>query len=224
MSDTQVTNETLISSVDGDEELYVVDDPAGTPLDRKVTTNQLRQGIMQPALLDIGGGTNGGYIGPPIGSTISAAAQSADVLGMMPFFVPADITVNELALDVTVAGAGLARLGIYNCRSHNNLLPGTLILDAGTISVNVTNTLQRLTGLSQVLKRGWYNAACVSNIGYTAFRVGSGALGWLPFGSGVTVLSGYSRAFAYAALPADESAQSHTNGTPTAIFVNGTFV
>jgi hypothetical protein len=42
MADTQVKNETTLATSDGDEVIYIVDDPTGTPLDRKVTAKALR--------------------------------------------------------------------------------------------------------------------------------------------------------------------------------------
>jgi hypothetical protein len=42
MADTQVKNETTLATTDGDEVIYIVDDPGGTPLDRKVTAKALR--------------------------------------------------------------------------------------------------------------------------------------------------------------------------------------
>lgn len=41
MADSKLTDLTAIVSVDGDEVLYIVDDPATVPLDRKVTVTNL---------------------------------------------------------------------------------------------------------------------------------------------------------------------------------------
>lgn len=223
MADSTIAALTALSVLDGNELLYAVDDPSGTPLDRKVTANQLREGLLPPGLFSLGGGTANGYLGPPPGSTVGAAAQLADRLYQHLICVPSDMTLTELSIDVTVAAAGNARLGIYNCRSHSNGLPGTLILDAGTVSVNVTNTLQRITGLSQFLKRGWYSVAYVCDVTPTVIRINNGQGGWLPYGSGVTSSGGAIRTFSYAALPADESAQSYQSDNATAIFAKGTF-
>ncbi len=42
MADTQVKNETTLATTTGDELLYIVGDPAGTPVDRKVAAKALR--------------------------------------------------------------------------------------------------------------------------------------------------------------------------------------
>lgn len=41
MADSKLANLTTVAAVDGDEYLYLLDDPAGTPLDRKVTAKVL---------------------------------------------------------------------------------------------------------------------------------------------------------------------------------------
>lgn len=38
MADSTVAALTSVAAIDGNEVMYLVDDPAGTPLDRKVTT------------------------------------------------------------------------------------------------------------------------------------------------------------------------------------------
>lgn len=216
MADSTIAALTALAALDGNELLYVVDDPAGTPLDRKVTTNQLRAGLLMPSPVDMNAAY---YIGPPLGSSVSASAQAANIIFAHLFYVPDDRTITEIGIDVTVAGAGSARLGIYNCRSTEDVMPGTLVSDAGTVSVNVTNTFQKLTGLSIPIKRGWYNAVSVMDIACTAFRLATGSLGWNPFGSGVSGIISWQRAFTYAALPADESAQVYSSGTSTAVFL-----
>src|SRR5215207_6946210 len=42
MPDTRVLDETLITTIDGDEQIYCVDDPSGTPLNRKLTLDLQR--------------------------------------------------------------------------------------------------------------------------------------------------------------------------------------
>lgn len=41
MADSKVSDLTLLAAMGGDELLYVVDDPGGTPLDRKMTLSTL---------------------------------------------------------------------------------------------------------------------------------------------------------------------------------------
>jgi len=175
-------------------------------------------------MIKMTGGTNGVYLGPPLGTTLAAASQAANTLFSVCFMIPDDFLLTELAINVTVAGAGNARLGIYACRSINDGLPGKLLLDAGVVSVNVTNTLVRLTGLSLRLKRGWYCAAYVADVACTVFRTSTGQFGWQPFGSGVTAVSGVSRAFTYEELPVDETYATYGNNNSTAVFVKGDFL
>lgn len=216
MADSTLAALTALATLNGDELIYCVDDPAGTPLDRKVTARTIRNGLLLPGAHGV---SSSFYIGPPPGSTIVAAAQSANVLYMMPFFVADDMTVVEIGVNVTVASAGNARLGIYNMVGVNNQHPGTLVSDCGTVSVNVTNTHQKITSLSVALKQGWYHAAYVSDATPTIFRLNAGGLGWFPFGSGVSNIHGWSRAYTYAALPADETAETYGNATPPAVFM-----
>lgn len=221
MADTQVKNETELTSVDGDEVLYIVDDPAGTPADRKIKHDTIVSGYgAAPIPYEGTGGTNGMYLGPPAGVAITGAAVTANRLYMMPFFVPHRRTFTDVLLSVASAVAGNCRLGIYRRRANSGM-PGTLIADFGTVSVNVTNTDQRIT-ISQALAPGWYLAASVSDVAMNVRRLsGSNSIGgaWVPSGSTVTNVTGLSRAFTYGALPADETASAYANDTPPAVFL-----
>lgn len=52
MADSKVADLTAIAAIAGDELLYIVDDPAGTPLDRKVTVTNLLASV-QPLDADL---------------------------------------------------------------------------------------------------------------------------------------------------------------------------
>lgn len=47
MPNTQVRNEIELTTFDGDEVFYAVDDPSGTPADRKIRLDKVRTGINQ---------------------------------------------------------------------------------------------------------------------------------------------------------------------------------
>ena len=61
------------------------------------------------------------------------------------------------------SGSGVMRLGIYN---NNNDLPGSLLLDAGTISATAANTNYEIT-INQSLSPGLYWLATVSQTNAT---------------------------------------------------------
>lgn len=68
------------------------------------------------------------------------------------------ITLDKLSCQVTTAAVGatnLARLGWYSCVNGH---PGTLLIDAGTVSTASTG-IKEITGLATVLQPGWYYAA-----------------------------------------------------------------
>lgn len=223
MADSTTAALTALATIDGDELLYAVDDPAGTPLDRKVTTAQITSGLMSPNYM----GISGVYMGPPVAATLSAAALTAGRLYTHPIFIPQNMTLTDIGVVITVAGAGNIRLGVYNSRSAGNALPGTLLLDAGTVSVNVTNTFQAITALTTSLKRGFYILAAVTDVAPTAMRIStnSNSTSYAITGSTAAGIGGAYRAFTYAALPADETAQTYSTGAAiAAMFIKGTLV
>lgn len=70
----------------------------------------------------------------------------------MPIFIPKTITIDRIGINVTGSDSGNeCRLGIYN---DSNGLPGSLLLDAGNVSVGSTG-LKEIT-ISQELTKGWY--------------------------------------------------------------------
>jgi hypothetical protein len=148
-----------------------------------------------------------------VGTANSAVA--ANTLYMMPVMVPFDFTATALSIRVTALAAGTVRMGIY---ADNNGVPGMLVLDAGTISTSAA-TLREIA-ISQPLLSGAYWLAAVFDAAPTvncqASSVGCemGALATSAASGGVT---GYLRAFAYAALPADESASVYTATTATSV-------
>jgi len=76
-----------------------------------------------------------------------------DVLRAVPFVVPKTITLDRIAMEITIAGTAgsVLRLGIY---SSTDNLPGALVLDAGTIACD-SATFQSIT-INQQLTAGLY--------------------------------------------------------------------
>jgi len=69
----------------------------------------------------------------------------ANRLYAVPFFTPIARTVTRIAIHVTTAVAGNARLGIY--QDNGSIYPGSLVIDAGTVDTSTTG-LKAITGLS----------------------------------------------------------------------------
>lgn len=150
------------------------------------------------------------YHGPAGGPWNNDTTQVQNRLHVMPFFNGLAGTVTKIGVKVTTAVASShARLGIYNNDATRNL-PGTLLLDAGVVNCNsaveVTNTISQALAANT-----WYWLACVLDLTGLSLTMwysnvaGFGISSLLPTGN----LQIY-RAFTYAALPADESAQAYT--------------
>lgn len=72
------------------------------------------------------------YVAQPTGTTTGLMIQNA--MRATPIFVPRAVTLDRIGAEVTVAGeaGSVIRLGIYS--DDGNGVPGTLLLDAGTIA------------------------------------------------------------------------------------------
>lgn len=78
-----------------------------------------------------------------------------------PFFVSKAFRVTDLAIEVTTAGAGLARIGIY--AADQDWQPTTRVMDAGTVDISTTG-VKTITGLTVDLPTGAYLAVVNSNV------------------------------------------------------------
>jgi len=102
------------------------------------------------------------YLGTDQSGTTNAA-QVVNTLTLQPFYLGSSATATRLAVNITTAFAGgVARLGIYN-NSANEDYPGTLLLDAGTISLATTGAKQ--ITISQSLSQGLYWLAILPTTG-----------------------------------------------------------
>jgi len=102
------------------------------------------------------------YLGAD-GSGGTLAAATLNVLYLQPFYVGASATATKMATYVvTTATSGVMRLGIYN-NSASEDYPGTLLLDAGTVSTATVGT--KIITISQPLSQGLYWLAYLSTTG-----------------------------------------------------------
>lgn len=160
MADAKLSALTEATTLAGDEYVYVVDDPAGTPVDRRVTvTNLLANAI------GVGGflisGTD--YYGVPglMHRGRGTKGLSADVMLLEPFVATVQLTITNIAVRVfTAAASSSCRLGVY--AADRNGIPTSLVLDAGAIDSSTTG-IKAITGLSTALPVGRYLAVVVSN-------------------------------------------------------------
>ena len=135
-------------------------------------------------------------------STSSTITANTIYSGLFP--VLRNMTLDRILVEVVTAAADKScRLGIYNANA--GLTPGTLVLDAGTVSVATTG-IKAIT-LNQALKKGYYFLSVVSDGTPTLMRP---VAGWSPLGMFSSSLSlfydGYYASLAYGTLPATHPA------------------
>lgn len=93
--------------------------------------------------------------------TTAATVTTTGTVSYLPFLVERTTTFDRIACRTatTITGTSTVRLGIYN---NSNKQPTTVLLDAGTVSVNATATTYPIT-INQTLNPGWYWLAHVVN-------------------------------------------------------------
>lgn len=145
-------------------------------------------------------------------------AQGNNVMRASPFYLPRTQTFVKIGTEITSAGSAgaLIRLGIY--ADNGNLLPGALVLDAGTIdgTVLATATPGEIT-ISENLECGLYwLAAVLQGAPSTAptVRTNTGAAS-IPVG-GSTLIEAAASA-GYSSNSAVSGALPGTFGTTTAV-------
>ena len=155
----------------------------------------------------------------------------ANRLEALPFIPSRDMTLDRVAVQVTAAVAGNARLGMWTGTS--NIYPDALLFDTGTFSVGSTGP--KVTTISQALDAGslywlgivvsvatvqlrsWQAAACMAFVGHAAWSGTTQspmAFGWYVAGAGVGALP---NPFTGSATP-----MTANDGVPAAISVRGT--
>ena len=111
---------------------------------------------------------SGYYIRTP-GATVTTGSTSTGFLRTCPVFINRAVTVTRIGAEVTGAGTAgaVVRLGIYSSTAAG--LPGTLLLDAGTID-GTSATYQEIT-ISQALTPGLYWLTACTQVASSTLRV-----------------------------------------------------
>ena len=150
------------------------------------------------------------YTIPTVGFVSLSGTMGRDILKVIPFIAPRNPTVLDriaIKLDVGLGAEDFARLGVY--ADDGNLYPGSLLLDAGTVSlddlgVKAISIDLTVTGLVWLA----YVANASAEIGVIPRdEIATHVLGWPStlLSSGLDNLiarSGYGIAFTFAPLPA----------------------
>lgn len=143
------------------------------------------------------------HTSPSTGTAQTTGAIVANRLYAMPFVVPKRVWIDGLAFNVTTAGTGNARIGLYE--SDGRGYAGKLIADSGNISIASTGVKTYLPSGGILLTPGLKFLAIVSN-GTPTLRCH--AVGGLivvlgsPAALGTASILGFYAAHTFAALPA----------------------
>lgn len=139
--------------------------------------------------------TNNYYLASTVLPSSTASAISANIIYYAPISITG--TVNRMGIEVTAGSAGAARLGLY---SNNNGIPGTLILDCGTVDVT-SIALVEATIAATVLRGEWIWMCAVSDATPT-LRSGTAANSMTAGSSTPSAgIKGYAGTFTYGVLP-----------------------
>jgi hypothetical protein len=147
----------------------------------------------------------------------TGAAMFSNVLAFVPFCCGKRTTFSEIGLQVTAAGTGSVRLGIYE---NGDGEPSDLVLDAGTVAV--TSTGVKTISISQTLEAGWYWLASVFQAGGSPAAIASVATVSHPslgFATTPGVQQGMFQVYAYAALPASATSPTLTGAALPILFL-----
>ncbi len=132
-------------------------------------------------------------------NVLSAYATAANVIDVLPFYVPEPQSFDRLAIHVTSASTGQARLGIY--ADNGDIYPGELVIDAGEVDTSTTGTKVRAIELT--LDTGLYWIARLQSGTPTIRGVQTAAMIALGLDDPINVglATGYRASFDYAELP-----------------------
>jgi hypothetical protein len=164
MADSELTDLTETTTPAVGDLLYTVVDPAGTPLDRKLSIESLikRVGRGQVA-------TNGSYFSGDMAGAVTTKS-SITTSYLIRVFIPRAMTVDRIGLEITTnIAASTVRLAIY---TDVNDVPTALVLDAGTIDSSTTG-YKEIT-INQALNAGWVWLGCCASTGHAVVVKGSG--------------------------------------------------
>lgn len=119
---------------------------------------------------------SGGYYGQ-IGTYVAGAVVAPTLQRLYAdlFVAPATGSYNQIAIQMS-AGSGNGRLGIYN---DNNGVPGSLLLDAGTLALSGTGVKTSTINQSLTGPAKYWLAAIFDNVSLNlTAQVGIGLLGF----------------------------------------------
>lgn len=150
-------------------------------------------------------------------------APTINNLRASPFVITKTTTIDQMAINVTAAGASSnIRVGIY--ADDGNMYPGALIVDAGSASTASTGVKTYSTNLPVTLNSGLYWLASVGNGTAPTIRAiaATGVIPVLGLDStlGTAWGTGWQVAFTFAALPATFTASGtvQSGGQPGVFF------
>jgi hypothetical protein len=121
MADTQVKDETVLAAIDGNERIYCVDDPTGTPLDRYFTPDMQAAYAQGKGRTNAQTGTTYTLVAGDAGKRVKLTNAAAITL-TLPNSLAADFTCmveQGGAGQVTFSAAGGATL--HNRQSHTKV-------------------------------------------------------------------------------------------------------
>jgi hypothetical protein len=157
-----------------------------------------------------------GYYYRPAGSN-SSVSPAEDRVGFLPLFVPTTTTFDRMAIRTggTFSGSGVVRLGIY---SDSNGVPGSLVLDAGTVATSAASTTYEIT-ISQTVAPGLYWLAFCSQTNaatnnYVSFLGGYNQFATGTAGNGTSAQAGWYEDAITGALPSTAAIDGIINNFP----------
>lgn len=141
------------------------------------------------------------------GGSPAGMIPGANTLWAIPIPPGPGGVINGLAVYLTVAGSGAARLGIYSNAGSGESEPDTLVLDAGTVDLSTgSNTLKALVVNLPIAPGQLYWYGLLANTATSTIR-GMGNTGQMPIGGMDTSFNftaqriGWTVTQAYGALP-----------------------
>ena len=169
-----------------------------------------------PVTTQPGFAANRYYASPAINTNVTTFAPAANVMYAVPFYVSKTTVFTRIGVEVTVAVAGSARLGIY---TNLDNAPSALVLDAGEFSHAGTGNAE--ITISQPLSPGWYWLVLASDATSWSLRGGSSLSNTYVIGKNAIedTNNRVSAAFTYGVLPAAAPAVSVSSATAPNIWL-----
>lgn len=125
-------------------------------------------------------GFQSGYYYNAQGGAQTNATPTLNTMTLVPFVLSVSATFTKIGIYVNTAGTAgaVVRLGIYN---SSNGLPGTRLLDAGTVATTTSSSLALIT-INQTLSPGLYWLAAVPQTATCSAQCkGAGFVPMVPF-------------------------------------------